>query len=242
MTTLKNAWVIVRSDFKGDRLKLLWALLFAVVFMGYMAALAGMVLDDAMDRGEGRLLSDVLLVTIISMLGITFSRRNMKYLADDTYTRMLAYMRSLPVPAEVILCKRKLNTLFAFILNSTLYFGLIYTIGANIRSELPVTAYLAFALTWIGCGLVIAGIYIFIEFSFSGKAYFLIMIIVIFLAIGIAGLVYLAGDNMLLASVSVSKEWGLRSPLMWGSLLLGIVSVQLFSRWTIHRLKSRDLV
>lgn len=166
----------------------------------------------------------------------------MKYLADDTYTRMLAYMRTLPVPAEVILCKRKLNMLFAFILNSTLYFGLIYVLSPNIRSELPVAAYLAFVFTWIGFGLVIAGLFIFIELLFSGKAYFIFMTIFMFLALGAAGLVKLAGGNLLLASVAVSKEWGLLSPLMWVSLLLGIVSVQLFSRWTIHRLKSRDLV
>jgi hypothetical protein len=52
----------------------------------------------------------------------------------------------------------------------------------------------------------------------------------------------MAGGNLLIASVDISKEWGLLSPLMWGSLLLGTVSVQLFSKWTIHRLKSRDLV
>ncbi|WNS41726.1 hypothetical protein [Paenibacillus sp. MMS20-IR301] len=242
MTTLKHAWVIVRSDFRGDRLKLLWALLFAVLFMGYMAVMGGMIFDDAVSLGEGKLISDVLLVTIICIMGVTFSRRNMKYLADDTYTRLLAYMRTLPVPAAVILCRRQLNTLFAFTVNGALYFSLIYAIGASIRRELPVPAYLAFALTWIGFGLIIAGLFIFIEFSVSGKMYFVNMIAVMFLGIGAAGLIRLAGGNMLLSSVAVSKEWGLLSPLMWGSLLLGTLSVQLFSRWTIHRLKSRDLV
>jgi hypothetical protein len=242
MTTLKNAWVIVRSDFRGDRLKLLWALLFAIVFMGYMSALTGMIIDDVIGGTDGELLSDLLLASTIPMLGITFSRRTMKYLAEDSYTRMLAYMRTLPIPAAVILCKRKLHTLFSFTLNGTLYFGLIYALSANIRSELPIPAYLAFAFTWIGYGLMISGMYIFIEFMVSGKAYFWAMIIFMVLAMGAAGLVSLAGGNMLLASVAVSKEWGLLSPLMWGSLLLGTVSVQLFSRWTIYRLKSRDLV
>lgn len=242
MTTFKNAWFIVRSDFRGDRLKLLWAVLFAIVFMGYMSALSGMVFDDAIGRGDGKMLSDFLLATIISMLGITFSRRNMKYLADNSYTRMLVYMRTLPVPAAVILCKRKLHMLFAIAMNGTLYFGSIYAISAHMRSELPVTEYLAFALTWIGYGLVISGLYIFIELMVSGKAYFLYMIIFMFLSMGSAGLVNLAGGNLLLASVAFSKEWGLLSPLMWGSLLLGTVSVQLFSKWTIYRLKSRNLV
>lgn len=51
-----------------------------------------------------------------------------------------------------------------------------------------------------------------------------------------------SGGNLLLYTLACSKEWGLLSPLMWGTLIAGTVSVQLFSRWTIHRLKSRDLV
>jgi hypothetical protein len=84
--------------------------------------------------------------------------------------------------------------------------------------------------------------YIFAEFMVSGKAYFWSMIIFMVLSMGAALLVSMAGGNLLIASVDISKEWGLLSPLMWGSLLLGTVSVQLFSKWTIHRLKSRDLV
>jgi hypothetical protein len=207
-----------------------------------MSALTGMVVDDAVGRTDGKLLSDFLLVSMIPMLGFTFSRRTMKYLAEDSYTRMLAYMRTLPVPAAVILCKRKLNTLFSFALNGTLYFGLIYALSANMRSELSLPAYLAFAFTWIGYGLVISGMYIFVEFMVSGKAYFWSMIIFMVLSMGAALLVSRAGGSLLLASVDISKEWGLLSPLMWGSLLLGTVSVQVFSKWTIHRLKSRDLV
>ncbi|NQX48753.1 hypothetical protein HQN87_25870 [Paenibacillus tritici] len=242
MTTLKHAWVIVRSEFHGDRLKLLWALLFSMVFMGYFSAITGMVIDDTLTGSTVRMLSDVLMITMILMLSISFSRRTMKYLSEDSYTRMLAYMRALPVPVEVILCKRKLNALFAIALNGTLYFSLIYWLSPGIRSELPVPAYLAFTFTWVGFSLLVSGLYIVIEFSVSGKAYFWSMAIIMILAIGATGLVYLAGGNMMLASAAVSKEWGLGSPLMWGALVLGLVSLQLFSKWTIHRLKSRDLV
>lgn len=243
MTTLKHAWVIVRNDFCGDRLKLLWALLFAIVYMGYMSSFTGIMITNTMSGGDApELMSDILLASIIPMLGFTFSRRTMKYLAEDSYTRMLAYMRTLPVPVKVVLCKRKLDLLFAFALNSMLYFGIMYAVSAGMRSELGISGYLAFALTWIGYGLIIAGLYIFIEFISSGKMYFWSVLGFTLLAGGTAGLVYLAGGNLLLASVAVSKEWGLLSPLMWGSLLLGTLSVQLFSKWTIHRLKSRDLV
>ncbi|MEK3833143.1 hypothetical protein [Paenibacillus sp. FSL M7-0896] len=242
MTTLKQAWVIVRSEFHGDRWKLLWALLFSLLFMGYFAALSGMVIDDTLTGHDKQLLSDVLMVTMMLMLTITFSRRTMKYISEDSYTRMLAYMRALPVPVAAILCKRKLDTLLAVAMNSTLFFSLIYLLSPGIRAELPPASYLAFAFTWIGYSLIVAGMYIIIEFSVSGVMYFWIISAVMLLALGVSGLVYLAGGNILLATVAVSKEWGLLSPLMWGALALGMLSIQLFSRWTIHRLKSRDLV
>lgn len=233
---------MVRSDFNGDRLKVVWALVWALVFMGYMGFFASMIIEDVLDTGDGKVLSDIILVAIVPMLGFTFSKRTMKYLAEDSYTRMLAYMRSLPIPSAVILCKRKLHALFSFGLNGLLFFGLIYAVSANVRHELPLPAYLAFALTWIGYGLIVNGLYIFIELLTSGKFYCVFLLLCAVLYVGVSLLIWLSGGNLFMYSVNFSREWGLLSPLMWGTLLLGTVSVQLFSAWTIHRLKSRDLV
>ncbi|AIQ15722.1 hypothetical protein H70357_02685 [Paenibacillus sp. FSL H7-0357] len=242
MTIFRDAWVLVRADFRGDKLNIVRVLLFSIIFMGYMAAMTGMVTEDALSGSDGRLMSDFLLISMIPMLGFTFSRRTMKYLSEDSYTRMLAYMRSLPVPAAVILCKRKLDAMFSFCLNGVLFFGLMYAISDNIRSQLSGTSYVAFAFTWIGYGLMMTGIYIVVEFLVSGKAYFWITLTLMLLSFGVALLIQWGDGNLFLYSVSCSKEWGLLSPLMWGTLLLGTVSVQLFSKLTIHRLKSRDLV
>jgi hypothetical protein len=242
MTTFKQAWFIVRSDFNGDRLKLVWALLWALVFMGYMGFFASMIIDDVLDKGDGKVLADIILVSIVPMLGFTFSKRTMKYLTEDSYTKMLAYMRSLPIPSAVILFKRKLHVVFSFGLNGLLFFGLIYAVSANIRHELTLPAYLAFAVTWIGYGLMINGLYIFIELLTSGKFYCLCLFLMVILYVGVSLLIWLSDGNLFMYSVNFSREWGLRSPLMWGTLLLGTSSVQLFSAWTIHRLGSRDLV
>ncbi|MNC07752.1 hypothetical protein D3C75_553080 [compost metagenome] len=242
MTTFKQAWIIVRSDFRGDRLKLLWMLLWALVFMGYMGMLASMVIEDVLDSGSGKVIADIILFTIVPMLGFSFSKRTMKYLTEDSYTRMLAYMRSLPIPSAVVLCKRKLHAVFSFALNGVLFFGLIYAVSANIRHELPLAAYLAFAMMWIGYGLIIAGVFIFIELLTSGKVYCVYLMAFMLLFIGVSLLIRLADGNLFLYTLNSAKEWGLSSPLMWGTLLLGTVSVQLFSAWTIQRLKSRDLV
>lgn len=242
MANLRSAWFMMRADLRGDKLALLKMVVFSLIFMGYMGGLSGLFAEDALGGSEGEVISDFLMISIVPMLGFALSRRTLKYLSEDSYTRMLAYMRSLPIPAAVVLCKRKLSALFSFCLNGILFFGLIYAISANIRSELTGTSYIVFAVTWIGYGLMMTGIYIFVEFLVSGKAYFWITALLMLLSLGVALLIYWADGNLLLYSISCSKEWGLLSPLMWGTLLLGTASLQLFTKWTIHRLKSRDLV
>jgi hypothetical protein len=244
MRTLKDAWFMVQGDFRGDKLRVLWTILFSILFMGYLALLTAMVVDDALDSNgqKGSLLADFLLVSLIPMLGFTFSRRSMKYWSEDSYTRSLAYLRSMPIPSAVILCKRKVQAFFAFVLNGTLFFGLMYAISSHLRIELSLSLYFAFALTWVGFGLVLTGVYISIELLVSGKAYLWFTMLIVLLSLGSTQLIGLAGGNLFLYSISYSQEWGLLSPLMWGMLLLGIISVQLFSKWTIYRLKSRDLI
>lgn len=243
MTTIKHAWFIARSDFRGDRWNLVWILLWSIIFMGgYMGMLTGSMLDKVLGEGEIRIIADVMMCTFVPMLGFTFSKRTMKYLSEDTYTRVLAYMRSLPVPVTVVMCKRKLQAAGSFALNGVMFFGLLYAASPNMRQEMPFTDYLAFALTWIGYGLTVTGLYVFIEMLYSGKVYCLYIFLFMGLFIGLAVLVGLTGGNLFLYSITVSQEWGLLSPLMWSTLLLGTLSVQLFSKWTIHRLKSRDLV
>ncbi|WP_150272114.1 hypothetical protein [Paenibacillus tepidiphilus] len=242
MTTLKQAWFILRGDHRVGLWNTLFMLIFTALFMLYIGALTGVIVDDIVAGQAREVLGDFMLLGMVPMLGFTFSKRKMKYLSDDTYTRMLAYMRGLPIPAVVLLCKRKLDAILAFALNGVLFFGFIYALSPHMRGELKLAAYAAFALTWIGYGLIVAGIYIMVEFSVSGKMYFVITLLLMISSSGISVLIWLAGGNLLLYTVKCSQDWGLASPLMWGTLIGGTVSVQLFSKWTIHRLKSRDLV
>lgn len=242
MQTLKDSWFMIRGDYRGDKMGILLKLLFSIVFMGYLGGLTGMVINDSIGNHERMAIADYLLLALPPALGFTYSRQHAaKYWSGDTYTKMLAYLSSLPIPPSVILCKRKLQSLASFGLNGVLFFGLVYAICNHLRDDLSLLGYLVFALTWTGFGLLLTGLYIFIEFSCSGRTYFWFIMLMLLLAFGAAMLVKFSGGNLLLYSISCSKEWGLLSPLMWGTLLAGTVSVQLFSKWTIHRLKSRDL-
>lgn len=242
MRTLKDSWFIMRSDFRGDTLSMLGRFILSILFMGYLGGMTGTIVNYVLADQDRTLLVDFVFLSLMPLLGFSISRRTMKYWSEDSYTRMLAYLRSLPIPSKVMLARRKLQAVGTLTINGFLFFSIIYWVSDNFRKELSMPSYIAFALTWIGVGLIVSGLYIFIEYLFSGKAYLLITVLIVMVSMGVSLLILLGNGNLFFYSVSYSKEWGLFSPMMWGSLLLGTISVQLFSKWTIYRLQSRDLV
>ncbi|AKG37234.1 hypothetical protein [Paenibacillus durus] len=242
MQTLKDSLFMIRGDLRGDKIRIVITTLFSIVFMTYLAGLMGLLVNESADTHQRSVLPDYLLLAVVPFLGVVYSRRAMKYWSSDSYTKMLAYLRSLPIPLKAVLCKRKLQSVICFALNGALFFGLVYALAGHLRASISPLGYVVFSLTWIGYGLAITGLYIFIEFLYSGKAYFWLLLLIMLISFGVAMLVKFSGGNLLFYSLAYSKEWGLLSPLMWGTLIAGTVSVQLFSRWTILRLKSRDLV
>ncbi|MCL6603327.1 MAG: hypothetical protein K6T94_10665 [Paenibacillus sp.] len=242
MKTMRDSWFMIRRELSGDKVSLVLTFLFSILFLSYLGFFTGILVNESLGEQERNPFVDFILLTILPILGFTYSRRSFKYLSEDSYTKMLIYLQSLPIPAEVILCKRKIQSLLSYTSNGIVYFGLMYLVYENLRIEISPLPYIVFALTWIGYGFIITGIYIFIEFLFSGKMYFGLTLLIMALSGGIAALVYLAGGNLLVYSISYSKDYGFQSPLMWGTIIAGTVSIQLFSTWTINRLKKRNLV
>lgn len=242
MRTVKDAWMMVQSEYRGNKLKLVWALLFSIIYMGYIAFFVGFLMNEMVLSDDRHMVVDFMLLSMTPFMGFVLNRSAFKYWSEDSYTRMLVYFKGLPIPAAVILCKRKMMSVIAFSINGTICFGLIYAFSRNMRAELPLGYYIAFALTWMGYGLIITGLYITFELLFNGKMYMILTFVVMSVIFGVAFLVLLGGGNLFMYTIRCSQEWGLLSPIMWGTLLAGILSLQLFSKWTIHRLKSRDLL
>ncbi|OBZ10496.1 hypothetical protein A8L34_18020 [Bacillus sp. FJAT-27264] len=242
MKTFKQAWFIIRGDFRGAKSKIVFTAVFSLLFMGYLGGLTALILNDTLGGQDRDVLADFLLLTTVPILGFTYSRRALKYWSEDSYTKMLMYLKSLPIPMEVMVSKRKIQSFLSFGINGILYFGLIYAIGEHVQANLNWIEYLSFAFTWIGYGLMIAGVYIFIEFLFSGKAYGWFTMLIMGLSLATAVIVRLLGGNLLFFTVESSKKWGLLSPVMWGMLLVGLIALQVISKWTLHRLKRRNFI
>lgn len=236
---IRDAWVIFKRDLKIEK----YILLISILFMVYLGVMVGIPIEDQLgDPNELSPVSDIFLLTFMPMLGFYFSKKSFKYLTEDSYTKMLIYLRSLPIPPKVIMGYRHLQMLMAFIINSVIVFSVMYGMSPQLRLEMSIGTYICFALTWIGYALAITGIYIYLEFMYSGTRYFWMTMMIMGTAI-IAGIVIrLLDGNLLLYTVKASQEWGILSPVMWGTLGIGILCLFVLGKFTLSKLQNRDLL
>lgn len=236
---LHNAMKIVKKDFASDRFQIIWTILF-MLYMGFAASIA---VNEQFSHLQDytRLFVDFIMVLFAPFLGLIFTRRSFKYLNEDSYTRMLYYYRSIPVPASAIFVSRVINLLIAFGINSLVYYGLIYAMGNHLREVMTIPEYIAFALTWVGIGLLLTGPNIYWEHMCKGTIYLRNNILLTVATVGPVIILSLLGFSIFRFVVDASIRWGLLSPVMWGSLIVGLGTVILISRLTCLRQQTRDL-
>lgn len=231
---------IISKDLRNDKLQIIWS----IIFMLYMATVLSFFMNSMFQEPDYlNPLADFLMFIFMPMLGFIFSRRAFKYLSEDSYTQMLYYYRSIPVPTEAVIMSRAIMGLGAFIMNGSIFFGGTYLFAADLRANMDVASYMAFGLTWIGLGILINGCYIYFEFMRHGKSYmwtnFLITLVI---AVVIIGLFFLGVRFSLFNHlIGESDKWKLLSPYMWGSLITGIIGFSLMCRLTYKRMRLRDL-
>lgn len=240
LQTVSQAMKIISKDLRNDKLQIVWT----IIFMLYMATVLSFFVNSMFQEPEFvNPFADFLMLVFIPMLGFIFSRRSFKYLTEDSYTQMLFYYRSIPVPTEAVIMSRALMGIGAFIVNGTIFFGVTYAIASDLRANMSLASYVAFGLTWIGIGILINGSYVYFECMKNGKSYFWTnFLFTLVFAISILGLFFIGFRFSLFNYlIDVSGKWKLLSPYMWGSLIIGILGYALMCRLTYKRIRLRDL-
>jgi hypothetical protein len=235
----KKAWSIILKDLKSEKKYFIWTIVYSV----YTAFTLGLAVKGQMEAPKYlNPVIDGMFLMLIPMLGFYFCRRSFKYLSEDSYTQMLAFFRALPIPNQVVIVYRVIQIFLAYIVNGIVFFGLMYFVIESADIQLSIIEYMAFALTWIGYGIMISGAYMYFEFSNNGKGYFKSTLLFLVGAVVAAGIIKLFGGNMLLCSIALANRWSMLSPLMWGMLVGATASLILFSKLTERKLRTRDLV
>ncbi|TKH44653.1 hypothetical protein NST83_03040 [Paenibacillus sp. FSL R10-2782] len=238
MTIMKQAWMITRQDFRNNPYVMLWTLLFIMYLGVTMSFVVSMQLGDSAALNPA---ADFVMLVLIPFLGFIYNRRAFKYLQEDSYTHMLAFLRILPIPVSAVIISRIQQAVLAFIVNSVLFFILLFTLSGTLRVYAGTGFFVSFALTWVGYGMLIQAIYIHLEFLKKGKAYFWLSLVIMLVCGIIAMAVRIYGVNLVSTTAYFSKEWQLLSPVMWGALAAGAIGMFVSYRMTLRRLMKRDL-
>ncbi|WP_211747263.1 hypothetical protein [Paenibacillus sp. Marseille-Q4541] len=236
----KQAWWVAKSELKRDRLNWIWTILFTL----YTAAISGSFISGIGTRTvEDKIhtvVSDNMFLFFVPYLGFFLSRRSFRYLQDDSYTQMLSYMRRLPIPAVTILWNRIFQMLITFVVNSVFFFTVIYFLV--LRAEhFRLDQVLAFALLWIGYGVILNSFFIYWEFLVRGKVYFIFSMLGLFVIILCTIVTAILDWNLIQFTVDHSKQWGLLAPGMWIMILAGILMMALVFQMVKRQLLRRDL-
>ncbi len=238
MNTWKDAWAIFAKDLRVDRMFLIWN----VIFMIYTGGMMGIMFQGRLEAGQ--LLdpvADFFLLGIIPMTGFYFSRRSFSYIKEDSYTQMLLYYRTLPIPDITIMRSRIIQLVSAILFNGLILFSIIYIVLNVFDIEITLAQYLAFVLTWIGYALAVNGLLIHLELTRKGRTY--LWLTFLFMAIvGLGAVVVAWFDGSLIEwTLDFSRRYGLLSPLMWGGLGGGIILLGVTSTITRRTMHKRDL-
>lgn len=238
MTAFKQAWKITARELCADRLMAVWTL----IFMAYLAITTSFLVDAQLDRESFKNpVADCMLLALIPFLGFVFNRRAFKYLQEDSYTQLLAYLRLLPVGAKTVIASRIQQAIIAFLMNGAIYFVVMFLFVEPFRMMRSPGFYVAFALTWIGYGMIVSSLYMYVEFLVKGKTYFWLSLAIMGSSIIVAAVIRICGGNMILWTKDMSLAWGAASPAMWLSLAAGAAMMLLSSRLMLRKLIVRDL-
>lgn len=232
-----QAWRIVVRELKIDR----YYLAASTLFIAYMAFFSGLMVSMIVEEPRFSLVADLFFWAVASMTGYYFSRRIMKYIAEDSYTQMLAYYRVLPISPKVIALARCQQLALATVFNGILLFGLMYALHSGVREQLDPGAFVSFALLWTGFGLISNSVYIVLELSVRGKAYFWYNILLVVVLTLLVLVLHFSGVHIVENTVRISREYGVFSPIAWSLFVAGALSIYVAYRILAAKLPKRNL-
>jgi len=235
----KDAWVIFKKDLYTNWLYLIWNVIFSLYIGGMLSFMLYSVNQAETDLLP---LADFFMLMMVPMVGFFYSRRSFSYLKEDSYTQMLRYYRTLPIPAKTIMKSRYVQLIFTIIFNGFFFFSTIFFFLMLMKAEISFNHFISFTLTWIGYALFMNGFYIYLEFLKRGKIYFWMAMILFLVTAIVSVIIGVCHGNILKYTLDTSGRYLLLSPVMWGALLIGVLFLYLTGLLTSRKLTDRDLV
>lgn len=240
-----SSWQGALKLFRHEMRRSWVGVLITIGFYSYIGFVLTVVLGDmlaSMKSGEGLVVFpvDFLMLTLLPNMGFVMNRTVFHYWKTNSFTRKIAYWRTMPIGFQSIVISRMLQLVAMLTIVGVYFFGLEYALVGELRETLSFGQYLLFALFWMGYALMMGSGYMFAEQCFSGRTYLLVCwgYIMLFILI-VTGLWYL-GFSPSLLSLELAEA---NNPA--GALLLiaaGIAAILVSGHFIRQKLERRSLI
>jgi hypothetical protein len=159
---------------------------------------------------------------------------------NDSFSRRLSFLRSLPIPVPALVAGRLLTMLTALPLTVPALFLPPYLLSDALREALDPAQYLAFVAMWVGYALLCAGFWLYSEFNLPGKTYNYVVfgiLALMLLSVGLAE--WLLDARLTERTVGLVQSYGALPAAL--ALVVGAAGLALGAWTTTVRLGKRDL-
>ncbi|MFC4810578.1 hypothetical protein [Paenibacillus sp. GCM10023250] len=238
MTTWQGAMTLLRSEGRRS-----WGgLVFTIVFFTYIAIVMMPLFQDMWEKGAASRfdwLGDFVYLTILPNMAFVMNRSMMHYWSRDTYSRKLAYWRTLPISWDAIVLSRMMQHVVVLTLVAAYFFTVQYAAMSGLRGLLPAGSYVLYALTWYGYAMAASATYVFFEQTLHGKVYCLVCFgyVGVYAAAGIV--LWLTDTSLMYASIEAARDHRALWPAV--ALLAGALATFLVARLLRRRIAKRNL-
>ncbi|ERI09533.1 hypothetical protein [Aneurinibacillus aneurinilyticus] len=237
----KEAWALVRTDL----IRFKWGVVFTLLFSVYMSATSLLLTNHLLNENEEKLrflsgLLDFIYLVTLPNFGFFFSRRSMRYLQEDSYTKWMMKLRTLPITIHTIALSRIMLMTVAFALNMFIFILIQATFSTELRAELSPVSIAAYTLMLTALAIMINLIYIMMELSYNGRKYMKSIFITLGIITVISIFIALSGGSLVLTVIHVAKYY----PWLSAILALGVIACALMLGITgaRNRIRKRDIV
>ena len=209
------------------------------IFVLLVGFFLGLFLDGAMGDDVPNYLVDGFYLMVLANLALSWTSTGYVFVRDDSFSRRVSFLKSLPTSAGDIVGMRLLVLLATSVVMTPLAFLPPYLIFDSIRETFGLYRYLCFVLLWASYGLISGCAMAYLELGFRAKTMFLAQMI---WSASLLALVLVVGaplGGIVEGSVSLVLS---RGTLVAGlSLAVATGGACLWCRLAERRLREREL-
>jgi hypothetical protein len=174
----QGTWRIMKHE-----LRLAWrGYVFTLLFLAYFTIfstlfLYGHLTGELSSRVSWNL--DFAHLAFVPLMGFLFDPAMFRYRREDTYSRKLAEWQTMPIGVGQIIAARMLLQLLVLFTDCVLYFGVQYAVIPELRGMLGPAGFVLNLLSWLGYGIAVGALMIYLELGFSGRRYFNLCFVIV---------------------------------------------------------------